>query len=655
MATVSTSLKMFDMMTRPLQQVTNALNSTELSMNRVANRNSNMISSLNATNGKAQGATVGFNQLTNAQNKATNGQNNLNNSLNKGMHTTDGLMNKVKGLVGAYLGFQAIRKGIDLTIVGAANLEQQLITISGMLGNKDVGKAFFEKINDYALISQYGLKDFAAISRQFIQFTKNTDKLMGLNKLAERLAFLDPTQGLEGAGFALKEILGGDGMSLKGRFGFKTGEIKQLKEATSMDDFIKKFDHMVSGKGGTQKAVEEAANAASSLWNNLMANISTSFAKTGNRALEVMKPALQALNEAFREGKFQPFFNGLATGLSFVVDMIMLVATFIYDNVGIIKTAIVGLAITAIAYALLVAGTWIAANIAYATTAIGCALLTAQAWIIAHWPLLVMIAIILVLIGVMMNLGITTGQVVGFIGGIFGVLGAFIFNIVGFVWNNFASLAEFLLNVFNHPLYSIQKLFADIWNGIVDLVANAVGGIIDLINLIPGIDINTGGMSKAFKVDAGKPPSDYKQVPKMAMKDLGDSFKFGYGKGSNLAKGLKMPDIQSKMPDMDAWNKAHAPGNLGMAGDPSKLGKNAKDANKHLKNIDDKIDVSNEHLEMLRDLAEQESIQNFVTLTPNINFGDVQVKEEADINKIIDKIESYMENELVNSAEGVYA
>ncbi|RXM58385.1 hypothetical protein DP133_04140, partial [Clostridium tetani] len=75
----------------------------------------------------------------------------------------------------------------------------------------------------------------------------------------------------------------------------------------------------------------------------------------------------------------------------------------------------------------------------------------------------------------------------------------------------------------------------------------------------------------------------------------------------------------------------------------------------HLKNIDDKIDISNEHLEMLRDLAEQESIQNFTTLSPTVQITTGDIKEEADINKIIDKIESYMENELVNSAEGVYA
>jgi len=67
------------------------------------------------------------------------------------------------------------------------------------------------------------------------------------------------------------------------------------------------------------------------------------------------------------------------------------------------------------------------------------------------------------------------------------------------------------------------------------------------------------------------------------------------------------------------------------------------------------MDVSNEHLEMMRDLAEQESVQNFVTLTPTVQVTTGDIKEEADINTIISRIETYMENELVNSAEGVYA
>ncbi|BDR73624.1 phage protein [Clostridium tetani] len=654
MATISASLRMFDQMTRPLQQVTQALNLTISAMdnmNNSANRDIRITNSLNTARGAIQRASVGLQELASSQDRARNNQDRLNNSFNKGKNVADGLLNKVKGLASAYLGFQAIKKGIDLTIVGAANLEQQLITISGMLGNKDVGKAFFEKINDYALISQYGLKNFAAISRQFIQFTKNTDKLMELNKLAERLAFLDPTQGLEGAGFALKEILGGDGMSLKGRFGFGSGEIKQLKEATSMDDFIKKFDHMVSEKGGTQKAVEEAANAASSLWNNLMANISTSFAKAGNRALEVMKPALRALNEAFREGKFQPFFDSISSGLAiigqgvlFVLNIISWIGGFVQENWSIIEPILIA---TALYFStILIPILW---------DTITTILAMGVAWLMINWPILLIIGLIALFIYILTQCGVTAEQILGFIGGIFGVTFAFIHNHIAYLWNKFASFAEFIANLFIDPVYAVKKLFYDMATNILGRIANIAKALTDLINMIPGVKVNlhSGLDNLISKIPVPKSDKNVVKIPRMKQLDYENEFKYGYSKGAGVANGIgnmfSTPDLSniSKKANLDEWNKAQGPGKLASEAD--------KDKKKHLKNIDDKIDISNEHLEMLRDLAEQESIQNFTTLSPTVQITTGDIKEEADINKIIDKIESYMENELVNSAEGVYA
>ena len=54
-------------------------------------------------------------------------------------------------------------------------------------------------------------------------------------------------------------------------------------------------------------------------------------------------------------------------------------------------------------------------------------------------------------------------------------------------------------------------------------------------------------------------------------------------------------------------------------------------------------------------MLRKKSIQNFIKLSPSITFGDTHVKEEADINKIISKIETYMDEEIANSAKGVYS
>lgn len=71
--------------------------------------------------------------------------------------------------------------------------------------------------------------------------------------------------------------------------------------------------------------------------------------------------------------------------------------------------------------------------------------------------------------------------------------------------------------------------------------------------------------------------------------------------------------------------------------------------------IDDEINIADEDLKMLRELADIRSIQNFVTLTPQVSFsGDMTVREEADIDKIIRKIEKMLEEEISRSAKGVY-
>ncbi|EKN43274.1 putative tail length tape measure protein, partial [Clostridium botulinum CFSAN001627] len=107
MATVSTALKMFDQMTKPLQQVTQALNLTISAMddlNNSANRDVRITNTLNTARGAIQRASAGLQELVNEQDRAQNNQNRLNDSFNRGSSEANGLTSKVKNLVGAYLG-----------------------------------------------------------------------------------------------------------------------------------------------------------------------------------------------------------------------------------------------------------------------------------------------------------------------------------------------------------------------------------------------------------------------------------------------------------------------------------------------------------------------------------------------------------------------
>lgn len=70
--------------------------------------------------------------------------------------------------------------------------------------------------------------------------------------------------------------------------------------------------------------------------------------------------------------------------------------------------------------------------------------------------------------------------------------------------------------------------------------------------------------------------------------------------------------------------------------------------------IDSDINIAEEDLKFMRDIAEMKYVQNFVTLTPTVAI-DAKVSEKVDIKEVADEIERRLEEEFVAEAEGVYA
>ena len=68
------------------------------------------------------------------------------------------------------------------------------------------------------------------------------------------------------------------------------------------------------------------------------------------------------------------------------------------------------------------------------------------------------------------------------------------------------------------------------------------------------------------------------------------------------------------------------------------------------------VNISDEDLKYMKDFAEQEFVNKFTTATlaPNVSiqFGDIH--EEADVEKVKDRIKEILEEEISEVAEGVY-
>lgn len=604
--------------------------------------------------------------------KASKQQERFNNTINQGSSSMSGLTSKVSNLLKTYLSFQVIKHGITSTIGEAMKMQQQLFTIQGIMGNTEVGTTYFNNLQKKANESVFAFEDFAQNARNFMQFTKNTDTLDSLANLSERLALIDPTQGLQGAGFALKEMLSGDGTSLKERFGFGKADIEILKASKDMSSFLDQFDSLLNKKGFTEDMLAKYNQSASAQFDNLKSNIVTSMGQAGNGALEALNPVITRLNQAFSNGSVQNGINALSIVLTNAVNtgiwlfnIITSIGTGVKNNWSIISPILFGvigaiLTMKSVTLALnIVTGistglqTIQAIAIAVKTGATIASVAADKELTVAQWALnsamlacpitwiiigiIAVIAIFYAAVAAVNHFAGTTWSATGIICGIIATGAAFIGNavlgIANFIitsgitlYNLIATFANFFATVFNDPVAAIANLFV----GLFDTICGIVQSAASLIDTVLGSDLS--GAVAGFQgkvndyVNGITADSTVTVMEKLDASDYtfdrfdyGKSWNTGYNFGAgidskvggmfgNLGSTLDNLNGGGLGADLDSWNKAQGPGNLAFGNDDKK----------NLKNINDKIDVSNEHLEMLTDLASEKSISNFVTLTPTV-------------------------------------
>lgn len=297
--------------------------------------------------------------------------------------------------------------------------------------------------------------------------------------------------------------------------------------------------------------------------------------------------------------------------------------------------------------------------------------LAAGAFITLTWPILCVAVAIGAVIFIMQQLGITIADVVGFIIGCFYALLACVYNVAIEMYNYFSVLANFLGNIFIDPIGAIQMLFLDMATYIVDKVRWVAQSLQDLVNMIPGVEINIVGNLDNIKaaIDAAKADVSAKrgvnQTEFKEFKNVGESFNKGFSKGHNFVSSLggggsKLSGILDKfkmpsMPEgygmdkgMGMFNPSNAPG----------ISDGGKDKDKKLKGgkldkvgkIEDKVEITDEDIKMLKDVAKAEFINKYTTLRPEmkVEFSG-PISETADINKLMEAMEDMVEEALSNT------
>lgn len=316
------------------------------------------------------------------------------------------------------------------------------------------------------------------------------------------------------------------------------------------------------------------------------------------------------------------FIEWITNGLVFMGNVVGTVASLFIENWDLVSMMLLG--VSAVLAGVLIPKLW---------AMVPPLIAQASAWIVMNYPLLMVIGSVILFMTMLHSMGITTEQIIGTVTGIFFGLYAFLYNLVADIWNLFAVFGEFLGNFCNDPLAATVRLFigfADTVLGILESIANAMDALFgsSMADTLAGWRSN---MQSWADDTFGEQAVTIERMEKL---DVADNFNKGYDFGVDLSNGATQifEDLTTSMNSMGFEG-----GHIDSVG-----------------SIEDTVDVSNEDLEIMRELAEMESIQNFVTLTPKVNIKTGPVSKDVDIDEIVRRIEKTIEEEMEASTKEVY-
>lgn len=284
--------------------------------------------------------------------KATKGTEDATKSLGQTMRDTsssgvNGLVGKLTTLVSTvYLA----RKAFGLlkeSIQTAAQQQVQQSTMQSLMGNAKLGTDLYNYVGAYAQKSALDRENLTSATTSFLAYTRNINQLQQLLDLTQRLYMFNPAQGAEGAVFALKEALAGQNVSLKRRYnmvGISDDVIEKNFAKGDTAATIRYLDQEFNKFGATQGVVDANFKSLSVQSQLFKTNLMSAIGDQSNSAVQTLSGTFQQLNADMQAGKFQPFFNAMTNGLSWVANGLSWVAQNAYwliPAIGGVVTAVV--------------------------------------------------------------------------------------------------------------------------------------------------------------------------------------------------------------------------------------------------------------------------------------------------------------------------
>lgn len=715
MGNIRAAIALYDGVTSPLQSMHKAMGvvlNTFESMQQASGRAVDTAAIREAREEWAKAGTA-FDAIEENIRNANNEQQKFNNSIRGGSNSANGLLSIIKKVAIAAGGIAGINKVLNISDeLASTKARLNLLVDDGgsveALEQKIMASAqrsrsvYFDTASAVAKLGLNAGNAFGGNMDQVIAFMEQVNKqfvIGGATAQEQSNAMIQLTQAMAAGalrGEELNSILDGApgiARAIEKYMGIAEGSIKTVAQEGKVTAEVVK-NAMFAMADETNAKFDSMPKTWAQIWAGMK-----------NQALSMFAPILTKINQIANSSKFQQVTTGLINGLAAVanvassaLDILIAIASVFVDNWGIIQPLVLGIAaamllyngyliannaITAIsnaqkglaavqAYKAAVANTTLAATEkaeAMAKASATAAQYGFNAALLAcplTWILLIIIAVIAAIYMIVAAINKLTGSTIsatGIICGVVAVAGAFVLNcaigvlnaIIQAIWTIFVApflgIVEWILNVCNGGFNSFGDAVANLIGQIIGWFLNLGKVVTTIIDAIFGTDWTSGLESlqsavtswgkneNAITLDKNAPTIDYRATYSGAW-DAG--YDFGQGIDDKIGGMFDASGLDS----MGAFDLSNTlDGIYGNTGDTAANTAATADA----------LDIAEEDLAYLRDIAEREAINRFTTAEIKVEqHNENHISKDADLDGIMDAWANDFAEKLEVSEEGVH-
>ena len=645
-------------------------------------------------------------------------QGRFNQEVSAGTQQANELTNTIKRAVAAYISIQSVGKALNISdelvqTTSRLNMMNDGVQTTAELVNMVYAAAqdargSFSQMAD--VVARFGnnAKDAFSSSEEVVAFADLIQKQMTIAGAS--------TQEAANAELQLSQALGSGvlrGDELNSIFEQAPNLIQNI--ADYLDVPIGKIREMAAdgelSADVVKAAIFSAADDINSKFNEMPMTWGQIWQSMQNTALIAFQPVLQRLNDLGNSEASQTFIQGaieaMATLANILLNIFELVGTvggFIADNWSVISPIIYGVIAALAVYAAylgIVKGIEIASA---AATAIHSVAMSAKIGVMAALtgqtmaataaqmgyngalyacPVVWIIVLIIALIAVIMAVCSAIAKMTGIANSGFGVitggvnvviqffknLGLTVANIALGIGNAIAALASNMMTAFHNAICSIQSWFYNL----LSTALSVIEGICAALNKLPFVEFDYSGISSAADDYAAKASEaagnkeDYQSISDAfnegfttfdAFQDgwASDAFNAGAAWGDGVADKVSNFSLSDIFGQTDIPNVGDYTSGFSDAIANSGVGDGIGNIDDNTGKIKDSLDITEEDLKYLRDIAEQEAINRFTTAEINVDMSGMQntVNSGDDIDGFMTKLTDSVNEAVDNMTEGVH-